>query len=416
MDRRTFIAMTLAGCVAPGAPDLIGTSSDPAAPPLAPPDPMAKFADWLGGFRARALLDGIAPEVLDRELAGLTPNQTVVGLDNRQPEFSKPMGVYLQSAVSEDRIARGRALRDSLPGLDGMEARYGVPRDIVLAVWAVESAFGKAQGDFDVVRAFATLAYDGRRAEWAEGELLACLRIIASGEADRARLTGSWAGAMGQTQFLPTVFLSTAVDADGDGKRDIWGSSADALASTANYLAKAGWRRGVGWAHEVTLPSSFDYGLAETLTQPTTDWVALGVVRADGAGFGTADSAAPAVLLLPAGARGPAFLALKNHFVIRAYNNATSYALAVGLLADRFAGGAPLVAAWPQETPLSLADRMAAQAALARAGFNPGPQDGVIGVGTRAALRNWQKARGLPADGYLSAEMLVRLRSEAPGL
>jgi hypothetical protein len=219
---------------------------------------------------------------------------------------------------------------------------------------------------------------------------------------------------MGQTQFIPTSFLSNAVDGDGDGRRDVWTSSADALASAANLLVKGGWRRGEGWAREVIAPASFDYSLTEGPKQTPAAWAQLGVRRADGLAWPAADQQAPATLIAPSGAAGPLFLLFPNHFAIRTYNNSTAYALGVGLLADRFAGGGPLVRDWPPEIGLGVADRLAAQKALNLLGFDVGGSpDGVVGVNTRAALRAWQKARGLTADGYLSVEMVRRLKSEA---
>ncbi len=287
-----------------------------------------------------------------------------------------------------------------------------MPRDILLAVWAMESAFGVDQGDLDVIRCLATLAAQGRRREWAETEIGAAFRIITSGEATRAQLRGSWAGAMGQTQFLPSAYLTSAADGDGDGKRDIWRSVPDSLASAANLLVRGGWKRGEGWAREVVLSAGFDYGLSEGPRQPADWWAAKGARRADGAPWKAADAAEPAVLMLPSGYKGPAFLLLPNHFAIRAYNNSSAYALGVGLLADRFGGAGPLKTPWPKETALSLTERMDAQTALAKLGFYPGQPDGVVGIGTRQALRSWQKAKGLPADGYLSPEMVLRLRDE----
>lgn len=359
---------------------------------------------------------GLSGSLVDRELAGLTPNPRVISLDSAQPEFSKPIGDYIKGVISDDRVARGQRYRTELAFLPGVEQQYGVPRDILIAVWAMESAFGAVQGDFDVVRSMASLAYHGRRRDWAEGELIAALRIIDSGEASRVRLKGSWAGAMGQTQFLPSNYLSTAVDGDGDGKRDIWGSSNDGLASAANLLAKGGWVRGQAWAREVSLPPGFDYSLTEGPKEPPTYWEGLGVRPADGQGWKPGEQGAAAQLVAPAGAGGPIFLLFPNHFAIRKYNNSTAYALGIGLLADRFAGGAPLVRAWPVETPLAIGDRIAAQTALARLGFNPGAPDGVVGVNTRTALRAWQKSRGLIADGYLSMDMVRRLNVEAGAL
>ena len=429
MDKRVFLVLLLAGCAdttvnAPLAPSTPVAPPPAVSTPAAPTQPsavtavetggqVAAFNAWLADFKPRAVAAGVPQAVVDRELDGLTPNPRVISLDGRQPEFSKPVGDYIKGVISDDRVAVGRAKRDSLPFLPTVESRYGVPRDILLAVWAMESAFGKIQGDFDVVRSMASLAADGRRRAWAEGELIAVLKIIASGEDRRDQLKGSWAGAMGQTQFLPSSYLSTAVDFDGDGRRDIWGSDADSLASAANLLAKGGWKPGVGWAKEVILPAGFDYSLAEGPREVPSWWEAKGVKRADGLPWTAADAASPAGLILPAGAAGPAFLALPNHFAIRKYNNSTSYALGIGLLADRFGGGGPLVAPWPVEQPLSLADRMAAQIALARLGFDPGPADGVIGAGTRKALRAWQQSRQLPADGYLSSDMVVKLKAQA---
>ena len=427
MDRRSFLALIVAGCAdpslepslgvsAPGAPPAPGTPAIPAVPPgpasLTPSgDP--NFDSWLIGFYGRARDAGVPTAVLDRELAGLTPDSRASVQDSRQPEFSKPVGDYIKGVVSDDRITRGRQFRDSLSYLPTIEQRYGAPREIVLAIWAMESAFGKIQGDMDVIRSLATLAANGRRRAWAEGELIASLKIVGSGEAPRSRLKGSWAGAMGQTQFLPSVFLTTAVDGDNDGVRDIWGSTADALFSTGNYMGKAGWKRGESWAREVVLPAGFDYSVVEGPKDTPMGWASKGVKRAGGLPWSSADQAAQAGLILPSGAAGPAFLVFPNHMAIRRYNNSTAYALGVGLLADRFAGEGPLVTPWPYEVPLSLADRMAAQTALARLGFDPGAPDGVIGSGTRTALRGWQKARGLPADGYLSIDLVRKLRDEA---
>jgi hypothetical protein len=218
---------------------------------------------------------------------------------------------------------------------------------------------------------------------------------------------------MGQTQFIPTAYLATAVDGDGDGRRDIWNSSADALASAANLLRQGGWARGQDWAREVAAPAGFDFSLTEGPKKTPREWEALGVRRADGLPWPAADAETPAQLVAPTGAQGPLFLLFPNHFAIRKYNNSLAYALGVGLLADRFAGKRPLVRAWPTETPLSLVDRMTAQRALASLGFDPGTADGLVGLKTRDALRAWQKARGLVADGYLSPEVIQKLKTEA---
>ncbi len=407
MHRRMFLALTLAGSAsttlalaqsAPMPADLLGATGE------------AYFIDWLNGFYPRALAAGVPRALLDHELSGLSADPRITALDAQQPEFARPISAYIEGTVSQKRIDLGRDKRVSVTQFATIERTYGVPRDILIAVWAMESNFGVQQGDFDILRCLATLAAAGRRRAWAEGELLACLKIIGDGDAARWKLRGSWAGAMGQTQFLPSTYLATAVDGDGDGRRDIWGSAPDALASAANLLAKGGWRRGEGWAYEVVLPPGFDAGLSENAREVPSWWRLKGVRKADGTAWSPADAASPAMLLLPAGAEGPAFLALPNHFAIRTYNNSIAYALAVGLLADRFAGGGPLRTPWPHETPLSLTDRLDTQSALIRLGFNPGPADGAIGLMTRQALRAWQKTQGLPADGYLSPAIVARLR------
>ncbi len=371
------------------------------------------FDAWAADFYGRAVKAGISRDLLDREMAGLTPDPRVTSRDSRQPEFSQPISTYIKGAVTESGVALGLRKRAEVTQFDAIEQRYGVPREILIAIWSRETGFGAIQGDFDVIRSMASLAAQGRRRDWAEGELISALRIISSGEATRSQLKGSWAGAMGQTQFTPSSYLSTAVDGDGDGRRDIWASPADALASAANLLAKGGWAPGQSWAREVTVPADFDFSVTEGPKLTPEAWTALGVMRADGLPWTDADKTATAQLIAPAGATGPIFLLFPNHFAIRKYNNSVAYALAVGLLADRIAGAGPLVKPWPAETPLSLADRMTAQRALAALGFSPGTPDGVVGMGTRTALRAWQKARGLTADGYLSPAMVEKLKSEA---
>jgi lytic murein transglycosylase len=409
--------LTLAGAADPAllqSPPSPDGDQSLGSPTPAPADVgLLRFTAWRAEFMVRALSQGLPADVVARELGDLSPDPRVLTLQGRQPEFSKPVGDYVRGVVTDDRIAQGRQKLASLTWLPGVQDRFGVAAEVLVSVWAVESGFGAIQGDFDVLRSLATLAAAGVRQDWAEGQLIAALQIIAAGDATRAQLRGSWSGAMGQTQFEPSEYLTTAVDGDGDGRRDIWSSDADALASAANLLARAGWRAGERWQREMLIPAGFDYGLSEGPAQPLAAWAALGLRTADDLPWGELDSQAAAVLLCPAGAAGPAFLALPNHFVLRQYNNSLAYALAVGLLADQIAGRPAQVTPWPPETPLSLADRTAAQAALARLGFDPGGTDGLIGAKTRQALRAWQKQRGLPADGYLSPTVLTRLVGEA---
>lgn len=383
------------------------TAPAPAQPDLSEAYDHAGFDAWRQSFLERH--GGAHKWEYARELEGVTPNPSVIRLDRNQPEFSRPAGTYIQNAVTPARIAMARQRVDRVPW--EVTQKYGVPTEILLGVWAQESAFGQIQGDFDVIRSLATLAYDGRRRAWAEEQLKHALDIVVSGKRDRAGLKGSWAGAMGQTQFMPDNYLNLGVDQNGDGKVDIWGSDADALASAAKLLAQAGWKRGQGWAYEVVLPANFDYAEAEGPKHPWSFWAARGVRLAGGQSLNGAEAAEGATILLPQGAKGPAFLALPNHYVIRRYNNSVSYALAIGLIADAVQGKPPLTAAWPNDGPLTRDQRIGAQQALTRLGFDTQGVDGVIGSNTRAALRRWQQANGRVADGYLTdvlADELIR--------
>ena len=403
MHRRLFLAASLTV--------LAGPRVFAAQPPGLVDE--AAFETWRSDYIERASVAGLPRGILTREFEGLTLDPRVVALDSQQPEFSRPISDYVTGLTGEGRVNAGKAKRAGAPWLAGIEAHYGTPSEVLVAIWSVESSFGAGQGDFDVLRSVASLAANGRRRDWAETQISAVIRIIASGEATRAQLKGSWAGAMGQTQLEPTAYLEDAVDVHGAGRPDVWGSAEDALASAANLLAKAGWRRGEAWQREARLPQKFDYGLAEGAARPVAEWTALGVRPAVGDSFG--EHAPEAVLLLPAGAEGPAFLAFPNHFIIRKYNNALAYALGVGLLADRIAGRSGVVAPWPHELPLSIADRVGAQAALSKLGYDAGTADGQVGLKTRIALRAWQKAKGLPADGYLTPHLAGRLVAEAAG-
>lgn len=395
----------------PAAPETALEATKPAATP-APAQPIEpeamSFDQWRQGFIAKAASKGFDPIFVANVLSGVQPLASVTAADSMQPEFSKPLSTYIRNTVTDARAAAARAKLAADPDVPGIVKTYGVPAEILGGIWTMESDLGRVQGGTDVVTALATLAWEGRRRDLFEGELLAALTILQKGDISRDTLKGSWAGAMGQTQFEPSSYLSLGVDGDHDGKIDIWNSDSDALASAANLLSKAGWKPGEEWAVEVILPTGFDDYLSETQKMTPTQWAALGVKRADGGYWKPGEADEPATLLLPSGAKGPAFLALPNHYVIRKYNNSTAYALAVGLIADGIAGKPPLVTPWPVEPPLSLDQRKKTQMALKSAGFDPGPIDGVIGAGTRQAIRDWQKANHLAADGYLSADLADR--------
>ena len=408
MDRRLFLAASLAALAGPAE---LAAQSPGAAPPGLIDE--AAFETWRADYIERAAMAGLPRGVLMREFDGLTLDPRVVARDGQQPEFSRPISEYVAGLTADSRVSAGKVQRAGAPWLAGIEDHYGVPAEVLVAIWSVESSFGAGQGDFDVLRSVASLAANGRRRDWAETQIDAVIRIIASGEASRAQLKGSWAGAMGQTQLEPTAYLEDAVDVHGGGRPDVWGSSQDALASAANLLAKAGWRRGEAWQREARLPDRFDYGLAEGPPKSVAAWMDLGLKPAVGDSFG--EHAPEAVLLLPTGAEGPAFLAYPNHFNIRKYNNSLAYALGVGLLADRIAGRAGVATPWPHELPLSIADRIGAQAALIKLGYDAGTADGQVGVKTRIALRAWQKSRGIPADGYLTPHLAGQLVAEAAG-
>ena len=389
----------------PGAPVPSTPAPAPTTPAPAGPADQAGFDGWKQGFLSRH--GGDRATFYARELEGLTPDPNVVRLDGNQPEFSRPAGAYIQNAASATRVAQGRRLSDRVPF--AVVQQYGVPTEILVSIWGNESAFGQIQGSYDVIRSLATLAYDGRRRAWAETELKNALDIVIDGKRERAGLKGSWAGAMGQTQFMPSTYTRLAVDQTGDGQIDIWGSDADALASAANLLAQAGWKRGQSWGYEVILPSNFDYTQAEGPKHKWSDWSARGVRLAHGGSPNQLEALEDGVILLPQGARGPAFLALPNHYVIRQYNNSVSYALAIGLTADGISGKPGLVGTWPDDAPLSRDQRIGAQRALTAMGFDTQGIDGVVGANTRYALRRWQAANNRTPDGYLTADLADEL-------
>jgi len=372
----------------------------------------ADFGNCLEGLWPDAARRGVSRANFERFTAGLTPDLHIMDLLDAQPEFTKSPWDYLDLLVNDDRIARGRDMLAQFGStFDAVERAYGVDRNIVAAIWGVESDYGTMGGDRPVIRSTATLACVGRRRDYFREEFLSALEILQHGDVAPDRLVGSWAGAFGPTQFMPTSFKRYAVDFDGDGRRNVVDSVPDVIASTANNLKMDGWVSGQSWGYEVVLPpQGFDYLLADRSRQMTVrQWQSLGVRRAGDKPFAHPDERA--YLLLPAGARGPAFLMLENFHVIMKYNPAEAYALAIGHLADRLRGGGPFVQAWPRdERVLTLDERYELQQLLARRGFDVGDPDGFLGPRTRLAIRSFQVAAGLVPDGFASSAVLDRLR------
>ncbi len=374
-------------------------------------DQNARLQSWLAAFRPRAQAAGIRAETLDSALRGIRNNTTVIKRDRNQSEFTKQIWEYLDSAASDARVANGRAAFAKNRKLLGeIEEEYGVDAHIVAAIWGLESAYGTFRGDIPMVEALATLAFDTRRGRFFEKQLIGALQIIQSGDVAPRSMTGSWAGAMGHTQFIPTSYLAYAVDFTGDGKRDIWSDNpGDALASTANYLAKFGWKKGQHWGVEVILPDGFDYTLAKrTNRKLPSAWAAIGIGAASGKPI---VDHGPASILLPAGANGAAFMIFENFDVIEHYNTADAYVIGVGHLADRIAGGDPIKASWPRDDrPLSFDEKQEMQRLLTAMGYSTGGVDGIIGPLTINSVRRFQASVGLIPDGYPSKKMLDHLR------
>lgn len=428
-----FAAATLAGCASapPPAPSVADPVPAPApavstAPTPSPAsvhlplvaaddaDHASQFARWVQAFRVTARAAGIEETVLHSALDPVRWIPRVIELDRSQPEFTRTLWDYLDGAVSKQRLARGQEKLRQLAATVGLDrealvARYGVPLEILVAIWGIESNYGGFAGDIPTIDALATLGFEGRREAWARSQLLAALKILQSGDIERPQMLGSWAGAMGQTQFLPSNFLAFAVDADGDGRRDIWGSVPDVLASTANFLARSGWQAGQGWGTEVRLPSGFDPERADPDARHTTaHWVDAGVQSMDGAPLPPLIGAS---IWLPAGVRGPAFLVGPNFRTLLRYNQSTSYALAVAVLAQRLGAGPGVQAPWPRDlTALTRSQMLALQNALNGLGFDAGVADGIMGPATRRGIRLYQRSVGVAADGFPTLDLLRRLQ------
>ena len=365
---------------------------------------------WLRGFKKRAAEAGIDQRVLETALAGIRYNKDIIERDRNQSEFAKTIWDYLKTAVSDTRISNGKAaLAQHQKTLSAIERKYGVDKEVVAAIWGLESAYGSVRGSDGVIQSLATLAYDGRRGAFFEEQLIAALKIIQNGDTTAANMTGSWAGAMGHTQFIPTSFLEYAVDFTGDGKRDIWSDDpTDALASTAAYLKKFGWKTGQPWGVEVSIPNGFDYTLVNrAITKRPSDWAKLGVKGVNGLVY----NHGLAAVLLPAGADGAAFLIFDNFSVIEKYNTADAYVIGVGHLSDRLKGAPGIKSGWPTwDRALTFVERQEMQRRLTARGFDTEGVDGLIGPKTINAVRAFQLSKNLRPDGYASLGLLKKLR------
>jgi membrane-bound lytic murein transglycosylase B len=388
-----------------------GASGHPLMTASAIREAAANFESCVAGMWPDAARRNITRTNFERFTAGLQPDLRIMDLMDSQPEFTKSIWDYLDILVNDTRLAKGREILAKFkPQFDAMEKLYGVDRYIIASIWGVESNYSTMMGDRSVLQSTATLACIGRRQKYFRDEFLSALEILNRGDLRPEQMRGSWAGAFGPTQFMPTAFKRYAVDADGDGRRDVVDDAADLIASTANNLKKDGWQSGATWGFEVVVPKGFNYMLADRAkAMTTTQWEHLGVKRAGGQPF--PHPAEKAYLLAPAGAEGPGFLMLQNFRVIMKYNPAEAYAMAIGHFADRLRGGAPFVQAWPrQERVLSRAERLELQQLLAQRGFYRGTPDGQLGGQTREALRGFQASIGTPADGFASSGVLERLR------
>ena len=373
--------------------------------------PLANSADFLRALWPQAEAKGVSRQSFEAAFAGYSPIASVMELTRKQPEFSQTVRDYLDKRVTAAQASKGAAMRGEWnQTLTGAAQRYGVQPEVVLAIWGMETNFGGFMGGTNTIHALATLTEGGYRPDFFRGELITALRIVSDGHVQPRNMVGSWAGAMGHTQFMPTSFMRYAVDYNGDGKKDIWNSVPDALGSTANYLHSFKWRNGETWGYEVKLPRGFDFARARQMERaPLSQWQSMGITRVSGKAFPRGSDSGR--LYMPAGANGPTFLLLPNFDVIKRYNNSDSYALAVGHLADRIIGGGDFATPWPSgDYALSKAQRAELQTLLGRAGFDVGTPDGVVGPKTRAAVVAYQGRAGLAADGHISGRLLDALK------
>lgn len=413
--RRISVVMLMSvvaalGMSVPASAKSNGTTVKKSTPAPIADKRLKRFQNFVNELWPMAKSRGVSRGTFDRAFADVSPDLHVIELTRKQAEFQKPIWTYVESAVTANRLERGGRLAAIEAGsLDQIEYKYGVDKSVLVGIWGVETNFGSATGGKDIVRSLATLAFAKYRGEFFRDQLLTALQILEEGHIARENFKGSWAGAMGQTQFMPSSFKSYAVDFSGDGKKDVWMTPEDALASAANYLKEHGWISGLPWGFEVMLPKGFDFKLHQT---SFSEWQSKGVTRADGKSM---PSSGEATLFLPAGADGPALLITSNFNVIKKYNASDSYALSVGYLGDRVMGASAFSAPWPKtDMAFGLPQKKELQRRLKRLGFYDGEVDGLVGSRTRAAIRAFQLKSGLTPDGFAGPRVLSALRDAKP--
>lgn len=412
------VSVLLAACASPQSPVSAETPAAPApAAKTAAPAPALtlsqeqKFERWRADFTARAIAKGYSADMLARTVGTAVFQPSAVASNESQPEFVKPIWAYVQTATSAARLNKGKAkLAEHSALFDRIEARYGVDRHVLTAIWGLESSYGAVLGDYNAFSALASFAYDGRRTEFGEAQIYGLLDLLSAGDVRESQLKSSWAGAMGMTQFIPTTFRDYAVDFDGDGNKDLWGSEADALASAANYLSRFGWVAAEPVFAEVVLPAGYDYSLSDGRRQSVAQWSASGVRPAHGGGFNPGANDVRAKLYVPAGASGPKLLTFKNFDVIKRYNNSNSYVMGITSLALNLGGKPAIQAPWPQgDKGLTRTQKTQLQTALTALGFDTQGIDGQIGPNSIRAIRAWQAANGVTPDGYVAHDLYGRI-------
>ncbi|MEP4050936.1 MAG: lytic murein transglycosylase [Litorimonas sp.] len=370
-----------------------------------------RFAVWKVNFINRAIAKNYSPDLVRSVISPAVINPLALERDANQPEFTKPVWSYVDNAASEARIQSGQnKMTEEDTVLDTVEARYRVPREVLTAIWGLESSYGRILGKHDIIDSLSTFAFEGRRQKFGETQLFGILDLLASGDVRREQLTGAWAGAMGMTQFIPTTFRDYAVDLYGDGNKDLWTDPGDALASAANYISRSGWRAGEPVMTEVKLPKAFDYSVTDGSKKTINDWTGLGVQPVSGQRWSTEAGFLEAKLIAPGGAKGPKFLTFKNFDVLKRYNNSTSYVMGISVLADALERKPGIQQDWPRgDELLSFDNKKAMQQKLTDLGFDTKGVDGRIGPNSRRAIRAWQAANGLTADGYMEQRLFRKL-------